>query len=161
MKKFIKGGFMLLCLVLFLVLLAGCSALEQKAVAGAGAIDALKIETAGGSTTGTLLPNITMGGAVSAIATSPSMDNGKTAAPVISFAKRTSWLGELFGISADTSAFSYIGVPGETAADTGNRLTAAAKFFNDTAAKDDKDDDEEGSSEAGTASVAAPGEVSP
>ncbi|MGE4300797.1 MAG: hypothetical protein AB7F40_04250 [Victivallaceae bacterium] len=130
MKRFFEIGCVLFVAIVA-VLFTGCSALEQKAFSAAGAVDALKVETAGGSATGTLMPNLTMGGAVSAIATAPSMADGSTAAPVISFATRTSWLGQLFGISADTSAFTYIGVPGETSTDTSGRLSAAAKFFED------------------------------
>jgi len=163
MKKFFERGCALLIIALFGAILAGCSALESKAVGGAGAVDALKIETSGGTATGTLLPNITMGGAVSAIATSPTMADGSTAAPVISFAQRTSWLGELFGVSADTTAFTYIGVPGETSTDTSGRIAAAAKFFTDAA--DDKKQEEtpaaSGNSEAATGTVPTVGEVTP
>lgn len=104
------------------MLFCSCSNLENKAFGAAGGVDAIKIETSGGSTTGTLLPNLTAGGAVSAIATSPSCETGKTGSPVFSMSKRNSLFGELFGINCSTTAVVYIGTPGESSKDTENRL---------------------------------------
>lgn len=88
----------------------------------------LKVETSGSTSTGTVLPNIIAGGAVSAIATSPAVDEGKTVAPVFSKAKRNSFFGELFGIDCSTTAIVYIGTPGETAEETAKRMEAIQKI---------------------------------
>lgn len=120
MKKIIE----FLVALVAVVTLAGCASLAGKAVGAAGAVDALKIESSGSTSTGTPTPNIIAGGAVSAVATSPSMEDGKTAAPVFSYARRSSFFGSLFGLDCDTIAAVYIGSPGETAADTAARMNA-------------------------------------
>lgn len=107
-----------------MILFTGCASLENKSFAAAGGVDAMKVETSGSTSTGTILPNITVGGAVSAIATSPAMEQGKTTAPVFSKAKRNSFFGELFGIDCSTTALVYIGTPGETADETAKRMKA-------------------------------------
>jgi len=118
-----KSIFMLLAVVVSLFVM-GCTSLENKAVGAAGGIDAFKIETTGSTSTGTLMPNLVAGGAVSAIATSPLVEVGKTASPVFSYSKRSSFFGEVFGIDCATEALVYIGVPGESADDTAARMSA-------------------------------------
>ena len=105
-------------------LLSGCTSLVDKAVGIASAVDAVKVETSGSLASGTILPNITLGGAVNAIATSPAVESGKTAAPVYPRSRRNSFFGDLFGVDNSTEAISYIGVPGETADDTVKRVNA-------------------------------------
>ena len=60
----IPGTLMALAALLTLFLLSGCSALESKAVAISSGVDAFKLETIGGVTSGTILPNLIVGGAV-------------------------------------------------------------------------------------------------
>lgn len=112
------------------LLLSGCASLENKTFGAAGGVDALKLETSGGSTTGTILPNLTAGGAVSAIATAPTCENGKTGSPVFSVSKRNSLFGEIFGIDCSTIAIVYIGTPGESAKETEQRLKIAKDLIN-------------------------------
>ena len=111
-----------------LFLLAGCSALESKAVAISSGVDAFKLETIGGVTTGTVLPNLIVGGAVNTIASAPAVAEGTQTQVVFVKAKRNSFFGELFGIDASTESISYIGSPGETAAETAARFDAFAKL---------------------------------
>ena len=113
----------------------GCAALENKSFASAGGVDAMKVETSGSTSTGTILPNIIVGGAVSAIATSPAVDQEKTTAPVFSKAKRNSFFGELFGIDCSTTALVYIGTPGESADETVKRMEAIQKIAETDAKK--------------------------
>lgn len=106
--------------------MTGCAALETKAVAVASGVDAVKIETTGSVSTGTVLPNIIMGGAVNSICTAPVMDNGKTAQPTYSKSRRNSFFGSLFGVDNTTETIAYTGVPGESAAETEQRCKALA-----------------------------------
>ena len=111
-----------------LFLLSGCSALESKAVAISSGVDAFKLETIGGVTSGTILPNLIVGGAVNTIATAPAVAEGTQTQVVFVKAKRNSFFGELFGIDASTESVSYIGSPGETAAETAARFDAFVKL---------------------------------
>ncbi len=108
------------------LLLSGCAALETKAVAVASGIDAMKVETTGSVSSGTVLPNIIVGGAVNSICTAPVMDNGKTAQPTYSKSRRNSFFGSLFGVDNMTETIAYTGVPGETADETAKRCKALA-----------------------------------
>lgn len=128
----------MLSAVVGMIAASGCASLENKAVGAAGGIDAFKVETTGSTSTGTLMPNIIAGGAVSAIATSPAIDNGKTVSPVFSYAKRSSFFGEIFGIDCATEAAVYIGVPGETAADTVARMDAIKSVITQPQKQSDK-----------------------
>lgn len=112
---------MALCIVwvAILVLLSSCASLENKAVGAAGTVSAIKIESAGGSTTGTPLPNVLLGGAAFAFADSP--DSGR---PVYARAARSSIISKLFGLGMDDEAVVYIGVHNESAAETASRLKA-------------------------------------
>ena len=111
-----------------LFLLSGCSALESKAVAISSGVDAFKLETIGGVTSGTILPNLIVGGAVNTIATAPAVAEGTQTQVVFVKARRTSFFGELFGIDASTESVSYIGSPGETASETATRFEAFSKL---------------------------------
>lgn len=117
------------------LLLSGCAALETKAVAVASGVDAVKIETTGSVSTGTVLPNIIMGGAVNSICTAPVMDNGKTAQPTYSKSRRNSFFGSLFGVDNTTETIAYTGVPGETADETAKRCKALAGLSTSSTAK--------------------------
>ena len=108
-------------------MLSGCSSLESKAVAMGHGVDAFSVQTAGSLASGTVLPNIIAGGAVSTIASAPAVANGTTTQVVFVRTKRNSFFGELFGVDASTESVSYIGAAGETAQETEQRLNAIAK----------------------------------
>ena len=114
----------MLGLVALSTCLTGCAGLEDKAVSMASAVDAVKIETTGSVSSGTVLPNIIMGGAVNSICTAPAWTGKITAQPTYSKSRRNSFFGSLFGIDNTTESISYIGVPGETAEETAKRCTA-------------------------------------
>ena len=124
----IPGTLMALAAILTGFVLSGCSALESKAVAISSGVDAFKLETIGGVTTGTVLPNLVLGGAVNTIATAPAIADGTQTQVVFARSRRNSFFGELFGIDASTESISYIGSPGETAADTAARFEAFTKI---------------------------------
>ena len=123
MMKFLMASMLVAVVMLF----AGC-ALENKAVGIGSGVDAFKIETAGSMSSGTLLPNIIAGGAVSTIATAPVIEDGKATQVVFVRARRNSFFGELFGVDASTESISYIGAPGESAAETTARFKAFAEL---------------------------------
>lgn len=108
--------------------LSGCSALENKAFALGSGVDAFKLETSGGISTGTILPNLILGGAVNTLATAPAVSNGVKTQVVFVKARRNSFFGELFGVDAVTESVSYIGAPGETAEETSMRFEAFSKI---------------------------------
>ena len=111
-------------------MLSGCANLESKAVAMGHGVDAFSIQTAGSLASGTVLPNIIAGGAVSTIASAPVVADDATTQVVFVRTKRNSFFGELFGIDASTESVSYIGAAGETAQETEQRLNAISGVVN-------------------------------
>lgn len=114
------------------LMLTGCTALENKAVAIGSGVDAFKLETTGSTSSGTILPNLIAGGAVNTLATAPAVQDGTQTQVVFVRSRRNSFFGELFGIDASTESISYIGAPNETPEATAARFEAFAKV---TAAK--------------------------
>lgn len=112
------------------MIFSGCSSLKSKAVAMGHGVDAFSVQTAGSLASGTVLPNIIAGGAVSAIASAPAVAKNETTQAVFVYTKRNSFFGELFGVDASTEAVSYIGAAGETAAETEQRLNAITQAVN-------------------------------
>lgn len=110
-----------------LITFSGCANLESKAVAMGHGVDAFSIQTAGSLASGTVLPNIIAGGAVSTIASAPVVADDATTQVVFVRTKRNSFFGELFGIDASTESVSYIGAAGETAQETEQRINAIVK----------------------------------
>ena len=123
-------GVLALLLMAVLCLASGCSTLENKAFALGSGVDAFKLETSGGVSTGTVLPNLILGGAVNTLATAPAVADGAKTQVVFVRSRRNSFFGELFGIDAVTESVSYIGTPGETAEETAERLKAFASLDN-------------------------------
>lgn len=123
-------GVLALLLGAVLCLASGCSTLENKAFALGSGVDAFKLETSGGVSTGTVLPNLILGGAVNTLATAPAVADGAKTQVVFVRSKRNSFFGELFGVDAVTESVSYIGTPGETAEETAQRLKAFASLDN-------------------------------
>ena len=121
--------FVMTALVLSVIagMLSGCASLESKAVAMGHGVDAFSVQTAGSLASGTVLPNIIAGGAVSTIASAPVVADDATTQVVFVRTKRNSFFGELFGIDASTESVSYIGAAGETAQETEQRINAIVK----------------------------------
>lgn len=122
----------IIALMTVALMLTGCTALENKAVAIGSGVDAFKIETTGSTSSGTILPNLIAGGAVNTLATAPAIQEGTQTQVVFVKSRRNSFFGELFGIDASTESVSYIGAPNETPEATAARFEAFAKV---TAAK--------------------------
>lgn len=122
----------IIALMTVALMLTGCTALENKAVAIGSGVDAFKLETTGSTSSGTILPNLIAGGAVNTLATAPAVQDGTQTQVVFVRSRRNSFFGELFGIDASTESISYIGAPNETPEATAARFEAFAKV---TAAK--------------------------
>lgn len=122
----------IIALMTVALMLTGCTALENKAVAIGSGVDAFKLETTGSTSSGTILPNLIAGGAVNTLATAPAIQEGTQTQVVFVKSRRNSFFGELFGIDASTESISYIGAPNETPEATAARFEAFAKV---TAAK--------------------------
>jgi hypothetical protein len=101
-------------------ILAGCTSLQNKTFGAAGSVQAVKIETTGSTSTGTLLPNVILGGANSAIATMPEAQNRR----VLSYSKSSSILGSLTSASSGGISFVYISAVGETVDETAKCVTS-------------------------------------
>ena len=93
---------------------------RNKVVAGSGSVQALKIESSGGSETATVLPNCIIGGANNAVAGVP-IENTQ---PVMAYSKSVSLFGSLTSASAAGVSYVYIGTPGETAEQTVHRVNS-------------------------------------
>jgi len=136
MKNILDFILLLIIAIGLCVLGAGCTSLESKAVGIGGGIDGLKLETVGSLASGTLLPNLILGGALSSIATAPVVQDGDKTQIVFVMTCRNSFFGSLFGIDASTKSISYIGAPNETAAETAARFEAFAKVLTEEKKKD-------------------------
>lgn len=137
---------LILLLTLAAASLTGCSALSDKAVAIASNGTAIRVETTGSTSSGTISPNLLLGTVQNSIATAPALDQDKSTQISVAYTESGSFFGSLFGIDAKTRTFSYIGLPAEDAAQTKARLEAVASVLTATREKenDTKGGDENG-----------------
>lgn len=130
---YIAQAILWLMLACWLVLcMTGCITTE-KAVAIASNGTVVKLESIGSPTSATVAPNILMGVVQNAIATAPALKEGEKTQVSIAYTESHSWLAAVFGVTATTRTFSYIGLPGETAEQTKVRLEALVKVLTSTA----------------------------
>lgn len=116
-------------LVAMLLALAGCASLETKAVAIASNGTVIKAESMGSATSSTVLPNIMLGIVQNSLATAPALKDGDKTQVVFSYTESQNWFAALFGFTAITRTFTYIGLPSETAEQTKVRFEAASAFL--------------------------------
>ena len=128
MKKFLERGFIVLAGLLIMAL-AGCASLETKSVAIASNGTVIKAETTGSASSGTALPNVMLGIVQNSIATAPPLKDGEKTQVVFSYTESQNWFAALFGFTAITRTFCYIGLPSETAEQTKVRFEAASAFL--------------------------------
>ena len=128
MKKFLERGFIVVA-GLMIVLLAGCSSLESKAVGIASNGTVIKAETTGSATSGTALPNVLFGVVQNSVATAPALKDGDKTQVVLAYTESQNWFAALFGFTAITRTFTYIGLPSESAEQTKIRFEAAAELL--------------------------------
>jgi len=120
---------MFLLMVPGLILAAGCKSwpTTDKSINAGGEVEALKVETAGGSESGTPLPNVLGGGGAHAYQSSAKFNKGQSCPPMYLKANQSTLLSQflsIFGFSASGYVEAYTGCPGETAAETAARLAA-------------------------------------
>lgn len=103
-----------------LILLTGCNSIYEKSWAAGNSAKVIDISAGASPATGTITPNIRLGGSASAIAFKHKDDDS----PVYVRTCSRSFFGELFGLEASDEAVIYIGVSNESAADTERRVKA-------------------------------------
>lgn len=104
--------------ILILCLLTACT--SDKTYTAAGTVSAIKLETSGSVSSGTIFPNFILGGSAYAVSGIPSTENK----PVILYACRQSLFEQIFNLSAGDTAIVYVGTKGETAEETQYRILA-------------------------------------
>lgn len=115
--------------VVMMLATTGCSSLETKAVAIASNGTVVKAESMGSATSSTVLPNIMLGIVQNSLSTAPALKDGDKTQVVFSYTESQNWFAALFGFTAITRTFTYIGLPSETAEQTKVRFDAAAAFL--------------------------------
>lgn len=122
MKKIILPLFALV------LTLCACASLSEKSVAVASRVDALKIETSGSASSGTISPNIMVGGGANCLSTSRAFLDSERAVPTFSYSSSGSFFGSLFGLDVSSTTMTYTGSVDESAAETAARLSALEKM---------------------------------
>lgn len=97
--------------------------LTSKTYAVGGAVSAVKVETTGGTSSGTFLPNFMVGGGVTSVASSPN----KAKKRALTFSWSAGVLASITNTSASSGTLSYVSDDGETAEETVKILNAAVK----------------------------------
>ena len=90
----VPGTLVALLALLALLVTPGCTALESKAVAIGSGVDAFKLETTGSIASGTLLPNLILGGATNTLATAPVIVDGGETQVVFVRSRRRGFFGQ-------------------------------------------------------------------
>jgi hypothetical protein len=103
-----------------LLLLSGCNSIYEKSWAAGNSAKVIDVSAGASPASGTITPNIRIGGSASAIAFKHKDDNS----PVYVRTRSRSFFGELFGLNSSDEAVVYIGTANETAADTERRIRA-------------------------------------
>ncbi len=115
------------------------SVLTEKTVVTAGSTSAVKRESTGSTSSGTITPNFLVGSGTGSVSTCPQKNN-KVA---IGMSWSAGILSSISNASASSGSFTYIGADGESAAETETRLNAVVNLKKKmTESSDDSDDDE-------------------
>lgn len=107
----------------------GCSTFENIAFGMASNGTVVKGETTGSTTSGSVAPNVLVGTIQNSIASAPALDQTKKTQVVLAYTESQSFLASLFGLTAITRTFTYIGNASESAEDTTARMNALAKVL--------------------------------
>lgn len=87
---------------------------QDKSVAVASRADAFRIESSGSAQSGTVSPNLMIGGGGNSISTSHAFSDSEKAVRTISYTKSTSFFGSLFGLDLGSETLTYTGTTTET-----------------------------------------------
>lgn len=118
-----------------LLALAACASLSEKSVAVATRTDALRIESSGSAASGTLAPNIVVGGASNCVSTSKAFLDSERAVPTFAYSESASFFGSLFGLDVGSKSMTYTGAVDETAEEIAARLRALSSFIHRDSAR--------------------------
>ncbi len=111
----------------------GCTAIKTAGIGIASNGTVMKIESTGGSVSGTVAPNVLFGTVQSSIASAPAMSADNKTQVAIAYTESQSGLAAVFGHTAVTRTFSYVGLPSETAEQSKVRLEAVARVLTSNA----------------------------
>ncbi len=100
------------------------SVLTEKTVVTAGSTSAVKLESTGSTSSGTITPNFLVGSGTGSVSTCPQKNN-KVA---IGMSWSAGILSSISNASASSGSFTYIGADGESAAETETRLNAVVRL---------------------------------
>ncbi len=100
------------------------SVLTEKTVVTAGSTSAVKLESTGSTSSGTITPNFLVGSGTGSVSTCPQRNN-KVA---IGMSWSAGILSSISNASASSGSFTYIGADGESAKDTETRLNAVVNL---------------------------------
>ena len=132
MRSFILFFMLLLLIAVPLLLFSGCVT-KDKALGMSDGSNGFIVKVTGSATTGSYpMPEIWLAGNQFSYASSPIIkkDDNVTSIPVFTMGARRSFFGALFGVNDISYTMSYIGVPGETAKATGERIGAIMTGIN-------------------------------
>jgi hypothetical protein len=129
--KALAATTIILAIAVMIMMMCGCSSLENKAVGISDSTSGFYLQTTA-STSTTSLPSPTLWIARNqiSVATAPVVDDGKKTQIVFTMSKSRSFFGSLFGIDDSAVTFSYIGSPNESPEDTVKRFEAFDKVAN-------------------------------
>jgi len=100
------------------------SVLTEKTVVTAGSTSAVKLESTGSTSSGTITPNFLIGSGTGSVSTCPQKNN-KVA---IGMSWSAGILSSITNASSSSGSFTYIGADGESAEATATRLKAVVKL---------------------------------
>ena len=125
-----KKVFALTAIVALTAFPTGCVT-ENKALGLSSSTDGFYVEAPGELTSGSAtLAKIGLVDNCFSYGSAPAIKEGEKTQVVFTMTKRRSFFGALFGVDATSSAFTYIGMPGESADDTVKRVNALNKVLN-------------------------------
>ncbi|MDD3886466.1 MAG: hypothetical protein PHI35_06325 [Victivallaceae bacterium] len=128
-----KKLFALFAATVCITMLAGCTAIKSAAFGIASNGTVVKIETTGSTTSGTVAPNLMIGTVQNSIASAPALPGDAKTQIAVSYTESQSGLAAVFGHTAVTRTFSYVGLPSETAEQSKVRLEAVAAVLKSNA----------------------------
>ncbi len=114
------------------------SVLTEKTVVTAGSTSAVKLESTGSTSSGTITPNFLVGSGTGSVSTCPQKNN-KVA---IGMSWSAGILSSISNASASSGSFTYIGADGESAEETKTRLNAVVELKEKMTGSSDDDEEE-------------------
>jgi hypothetical protein len=125
MKRLFKIGAM----VSFIIIVCTGCVTQDKAVGLSDGANGFFFRLTGSPTTGSVpAPELWCASNVFSYASAPKVKSGETNAVIFTMSKRRSFFGSLFNVDDTSVTMSYIGAPGESAAETEKRVDSFLKI---------------------------------